>query len=70
VAPEFLKLLRFCYVLSRPGAISTRRCLPDRIAAYSWALLLARIFEYLPLVCLRCEAPMRLIAFFVAPPQV
>jgi hypothetical protein len=49
---------------------SEQRSLPGRIAAHCWALLLARIFEYLPLVCPRCGSPMRLIAFILDPPQV
>ncbi len=35
-----------------------------------WALLLARIYEYLPLVCPQCGAPMRLIAFILDPPVI
>ena len=46
------------------------RSLPGKTAARCWALLLARIFEYLPLVCPRCGAPMRVIAFILDPPQV
>ncbi len=49
---------------------SERRSLPGKIAARCWALLLARIFEYLPLVCPRCGEPMRLIAFILDPPVV
>ena len=30
---------------------------------YLWAMLLARIYEALPLVCPNCHAPMRIIAF-------
>ena len=47
-----------------------RRSLPGKVAARCWALLLARIFEYLPLVCTRCGEPMRLIAFILDPPVV
>ena len=47
-----------------------RRSLPGRIAARCWALLLARIFEYLPLVCPHCQAPMRLIAFILDRPVI
>jgi len=32
-------------------------------AHYLWAMLLARLFESLSLVCLRCGADMRIIAF-------
>jgi hypothetical protein len=35
-----------------------------------WAMLLARIYEVLPLVCPRCEAPMRIIAFVTDTPSV
>jgi hypothetical protein len=34
-----------------------------RAARYAWALLLARIYEVFPLVCPRCSADMRIIAF-------
>ena len=37
---------------------------PCRAAShYLWAMLLARIYETLPLVCPNCHAPMRIIAF-------
>jgi hypothetical protein len=32
-------------------------------ARYLWAMLLARLFESLPLVCPNCGADMRIIAF-------
>ena len=35
----------------------------SRAAARCWALLLARIYECLPLLCPRCGEPMRIIAF-------
>jgi hypothetical protein len=41
-----------------------------RAAARCWALLLARIFECLPLVCPRCGEPMRIIAFVLDPPVI
>jgi len=47
-----------------------RRSPPGKIAARCWALLLVRIFEYLPLVCPRCGEPMRLIVFILDPPLV
>jgi hypothetical protein len=34
-----------------------------RAATRCWALLLARIYECLPLLCPRCGEPMRIIAF-------
>jgi hypothetical protein len=40
---------------SAPNARSTAR--------YLWAMLLARLFESLPLVCPNCGADMRIIAF-------
>jgi hypothetical protein len=37
---------------------------PHRAAShYLWAMLLARIYETLPLVCPNCHAPMRIISF-------
>lgn len=37
---------------------------PHRAAShYLWAMLLARIYETLPLVCPLCQSPMRIIAF-------
>ena len=33
------------------------------VSHYRWAMLLARIYEALPLVCPNCHAPMRIIAF-------
>ena len=41
------------------------RSAAGRLAARGWALLLARIFECLPLVCPRCGEPMRIIAFIL-----
>lgn len=34
-----------------------------RAARYAWALLLARIYEVLPLMCPKCGGEMRIIAF-------
>jgi len=39
-------------------------------AARCWAMLLARIYECLPLTCENCGQPMRLIAFIIEPPVV
>ena len=41
-----------------------------RAAAHCWALLLARIYECLPLLCPRCGQPMRIIAFVLDPPVI
>jgi len=41
-----------------------------RAAARCWALLLARIYECLPLRCPKCGAPMRIIAFVLDPPVI
>ena len=41
-----------------------------RAAAHCWALLLARIYECLPLACSNCGEPMRIIAFILDRPQV
>ena len=39
-------------------------------AAWCWAMLLARIYECLPLNCPKCGQPMRLVAFIMEPPVV
>jgi len=41
-----------------------------RAAARCWALLLARIFECLPLSCPRCREPMQIIAFILERPVI
>ncbi len=41
-----------------------------RAAARCWALLLARIYECLPLRCPRCGQPMWIIAFILEPPVI
>ncbi len=42
----------------------------SRAASRCWALLLARIYECLPLLCPRCGTPMRIIAFVLDPPVI
>jgi hypothetical protein len=41
-----------------------------RRASILWAMLLARIYEVLPLVCPRCSSPMKLIAFITHGPTI
>ena len=48
----------------RPNAVAPERS-PAR---YLWALLLARIYEFLPLRCTLCGAEMRIIAFVTDAP--
>jgi hypothetical protein len=51
-------------VVPQPVAASEADAPPQRAAShYLWAMLLARIYETLPLVCPNCHAPMRIIAF-------
>jgi hypothetical protein len=38
-----------------------------RRASYLWAMLIARIYEALPLLCPRCGNPMKIIAFITEP---
>ena len=38
-----------------------------RRASYMWAMLIARIYEALPLLCPRCGSPMKIIAFITDP---
>lgn len=52
---------------SAPDEVATTSAAPARNARsparYLWAMLLARLFESLPLVCPNCGADMRIIAF-------
>lgn len=41
-----------------------------RAARYAWAMLLARIYEVLPLVCPNCGGAMRIIAFITDGPTL
>jgi hypothetical protein len=52
-------------VVVQPLAEATTADAPAHRAAshYLWAMLLARIYETLPLVCPLCQSPMRIIAF-------
>jgi hypothetical protein len=52
-------------VVVQPLAVATTADAPPHRAAshYLWAMLLARIYETLPLVCPLCQSPMRIIAF-------
>jgi len=48
------------------AAANSEETPPHRAAShYLWAMLLARIYETLPLVCPNCHAPMRIIAFII-----
>ena len=53
-----------------PVADAEPRSRIRRAAARCWALLLARIYECLPLQCPRCGEPMRIIAFILEPPVI
>jgi len=52
-------------VIVQPLSEATTADAPPHRAAshYLWAMLLARIYETLPLVCPLCQSPMRIIAF-------
>jgi len=39
-------------------------------SSYNWAVLIARIYETLPLVCPCCQGPMRIIAFIEEPDAI
>jgi len=39
-------------------------------ASYNWAVLITRIYETLPLVCPRCQGPMKVIAFIEEPQAI
>ncbi len=46
-----------------PPAATADESLHRKAARYAWALLLARIYEVLPLLCPKCGGKMRIIAF-------
>jgi hypothetical protein len=46
-----------------PPAAALAEPLHRKAARYAWALLLARIYEVLPLLCSKCGGEMRIIAF-------
>jgi hypothetical protein len=51
-------------IVPQPVEATEADALPHRAAShYLWAMLLARIYEALPLVCPICQSPMRIIAF-------
>ena len=46
-----------------PVETTTKEPVHRQAAHYAWALLLARIYEVLPLLCPKCGGEMRIIAF-------
>ena len=46
------------------------RSAAGRLATRCWALFLARLYECLPLLCPRCDEPMRIIALILDPPVI
>ena len=53
---------------TEPGATEERA--HRKAARYAWALLLARIYEVLPLVCPKCGGDLRIIAFINEGPVI
>ena len=53
-----------------PPELPTTEPAHRRAIRYAWALLLARIYEVFPLVCSRCGAEMRIIAFITDPSTI
>ena len=49
---------------------SARLKVKPRRASYLWAMLIARIYEALPLLCPRCNHPMKIIAFITEPSSI
>ena len=43
---------------------------PKKKATLVWAMLIARVYEALPLTCIRCGGPMKIIAFITAPDEL
>ena len=43
---------------------------PSRASRLAWAMLIARIYEVLPLVCPRCSNPLKVISFITQQPVI
>ena len=43
---------------------------PKKKATLVWAMLIARVYEALPLTCIRCGGPMKIISFITAPDEL
>lgn len=52
-----------CFPAPSASAEAAEESLYRRAARYPWAVLLARIYEIFPLLCPKCGAEMRIIAF-------
>ncbi len=54
----------------RQPSIDAEPARPTNPARVRWAVLLARIYEVLPLLCPACGGPMRIVSFITDPPVV
>ena len=54
----------------RQPSIDAEPARPTNPARVRWAVLLARIYEVLPLLCPACGGPMRVVSFITDPPVV
>ena len=53
-----------------PLSLDAEPARPTNPARVRWAVLLARIYEVLPLLCPACGGPMRIVSFITDPPVV
>ena len=53
-----------------PLSLDAEPARPTNPARVLWAVLLARIYEVLPLLCPACGGPMRIVSFITDPPGV
>lgn len=59
-----------CQLPDPRAAIQDEPAPPTNSARIRWAVLLARIYEALPLLCPACGGQMRILAFLTDPPTV
>lgn len=62
--------MRLEQAAEKMGLATASEPMPKKKASKAWALLIARIYEALPLLCLRCNAPMKIISFITEPTTI
>ena len=55
---------------AQPEEASPPKKPKSKKATLVWAMLIARVYEALPLTCIRCGGPMKIIAFITAPDEL
>jgi len=68
--PSAALQIRLTEAAQKMGLVKTEESKPKKKASRTWAMLIARIFEVFPLLCLRCHAPMKIVVFITEPNTV